>query len=84
MRKFFLIASIAPLFIANSAIASGTMTNEEFRRVVCNHLEQTQQVKTAIAKAYSETKSITNKPQKNALKKLASGEINANTFCSKI
>ena len=84
MKKVILLASIAPLFITFSAVASETMSNEELTRVVCNHLEQTEQVKTAISRAYSETKSITNNAQKNTLKQLASGRLDVDAFCSNI
>lgn len=85
MKKIALLVLATPLLFASSSFAAdANMSNEEFKRVVCNHLQQNDEVKTAISKAYSEVKSITNNNQKNTLKSMASGEINTVVFCSNI
>lgn len=85
MNKLVLLTSLISLAFTSSAIASGTtMTNEEFKRVVCNHVAQTEEVKVAISKAYSEIKTITTDGQKRTLKKFATGEYDVQNFCSNI
>ena len=85
MKKIVLLFPITALFFSSSALASELIiSDEELARVVCNHLEQTEIVKTAVNKAYSETKNIIDAHQKTTLKQLASGVINASSFCSKL
>ncbi|MEM8673297.1 MAG: hypothetical protein AAGF83_05420 [Cyanobacteria bacterium P01_G01_bin.67] len=89
MKKLILATLLTPFLLSSPAIASELepeliMSDEELTRVVCHHLEQTPEVKVAVAKAYSETKSIIDEVQKNTLKALVSGDINANSFCRSI
>ncbi|MEM8832129.1 MAG: hypothetical protein AAGE96_22670 [Cyanobacteria bacterium P01_G01_bin.19] len=76
---FFSLVSSLP------ATAQGlVMTDEELSRVVCNHVEQAEDTKTAIAKAYSETKNIIDQHQKDTLKSLSSGKLDVLEYCSDI
>lgn len=89
MKNIVLGVLLAPLWFSIPANASELepeliMSDEELTRVVCHHLGQTPEVKVAVAKAYSETKSILDDVQKETLKGLASGSINVNGFCSNI
>ncbi len=85
MKKTALFIYLTLLIYSVPAIAQGlVMTDEELARVVCNHAEQTAETKTAIAKAYSETKNIIDEHQKNTLKSLATGELNLQTYCAEV
>ena len=85
MKKTILLFPITTLFLSNSAFASELIiTDEELARIICNHLEQTEIVKTAVNKAYSETKDIIDEHQKTTLENLAFGVVNANSFCSNL
>ncbi|MGD1918327.1 MAG: hypothetical protein ACFCAD_05240 [Pleurocapsa sp.] len=85
MKKAALFICLSSLIFSLPAKAQSIMmTDEELIRVVCNHLEQTEDTKTAIAKAYGETKNIINDKQKNTLKSLTQGLLNAQTYCADI
>lgn len=85
MKKTILLLPITTLFFSSPALASELIiTDEDLARIVCNHLEQTEMVKTAVNKAYSETKNIIDDHQKTTLQQLAFGSIDANSFCSNL
>ena len=85
MKKTDLFIYLTSVICSLPATAQGlVMTDEELARVVCNHAEQTVETKTAIAKAYSETKNIIDEYQKNTLKSLANGELNLQTYCAEV
>lgn len=85
MKKAALFICLSSLIFSVPAKAQNIMmTDQELSRVVCNHLEQAEDTKTAIAKAYSETKNIINDEQKSTLKSLAKGQLNTQTYCADI
>lgn len=85
MKKIILAFPITALCFSSSALSTELiMTDEELARVVCNHLEQSEQVKVAVSKAYSETKDIIDDYQKTTLKQLSTGTLEADNFCSSI
>ena len=85
MKKATLLTAIGFAVLVTPAFAQDSiLTDEELTRVVCNHLEQTEDVKTAIAKAYGETKNIIDDVQKDTLKDLAAGNLDTHEFCSTI
>ncbi len=85
IKKSTLLIGIAfTVFSGNAFAQELVLTDEELTRVVCNHLEQTEDTKTAIAKAYGETKNIIDDVQKDALKDLAVGNLDPQDYCSTI
>ena len=85
MKIAALLICLSSLAISLHATAQElVMTDEELSRVVCNHVEQAEDTKTAIAKAYSETKNIIDQHQKDTLKSLSSGKLDVLEYCSYI
>ena len=83
MKKTALFLGLILVGCSLPAVAENSvMTDEELARVVCNHVEQSENSRTAIAKAYGETKNIINSEQKNTLKNLVSGTIDVEAYCA--
>lgn len=85
-KQFSALAIICIPFLSINSVHAQKLiiTDEELARVVCNYVKSEAELKTAVVKAYSETREIIDEYQQDTLRQLVTEEVNVSSYCAQI
>jgi len=84
MKKLIYLSGVAlTLIVQGTAFAEAEKISEQdFKQLVCSYMEDIGNKQEALTKLFSDTGSVLTSQQKETIQKLATDQLNADSYCS--